>query len=300
VGRKGLGMGAERLLLEDGTELNLVRSGTPEAELTVVLAHGYALDHRSWHRVVDELPSAVGGPVHVIAYDHRGHGASGLATTETATIDQLADDLGELIERAAPSGRVVVVGHAMGGMAAMAMAERRPRLFRQRVTGMVFVSTAASGLAETSLAWPKSVGKLVRELERAFGPLVRAVREKIEPAKTAGLRWWLFGDQPREEDVALTAEMVWGHWPETVALFRPAVDRYDREAALTVTGERPAIAIVGDEDRLVPESSVHALAKAVGGQALVLADAGHMLPLERPADIAAEIARLGVTAAQRS
>lgn len=264
--------------LEDGTELNVVRAGDPEAPVTVVLAHGYALDHRSWHKVVEQLSPEF----QVIAYDHRGHGKSGGATKETATIDQLGEDLGELIERAVPHGQVVIAGHSMGGMAALAMAERRPRLFRQRVLGNVFVSTAASGMSETTLAWPKSVGKLVRELERAFGPLVRAVREKIEPAKTAGLRWWLFGDQPADDDVDLTADMVWGHWPETVALFRPAVDRYDREAGLTVAKEKAVVAVVGDEDRLVPESD----AVRFGGTSVVLADAGHMLPLERPAELA--------------
>jgi pimeloyl-ACP methyl ester carboxylesterase len=272
------------VLLEDGTELNVVRSGDPDAGVTVVLAHGYALDHRSWHRVIAELPERY----QVVAYDHRGHGKSGPATKETATIEQLADDLGELIERAVPSGQVIVVGHSMGGMAAMTLAERRPRLFRQRVLGMVFVATAATGMSDASLAWPKSVGKLVRELERAFGPLVRAVRERIEPTKTAGLRWWLFGDEPRDEDVALTAEMVWAQWPETVALFRPAMDRIDREAALAVAGEKPTIAVVGDEDRLVAVSNARALA----GKAVVLEDAGHMLPLERPKEIAGLVGEL--------
>ncbi|MEU7478868.1 alpha/beta hydrolase [Lentzea sp. NPDC042327] len=264
--------------LEDGTELNVLRAGDPDARTTIVLAHGYALDHRSWHKVVDRLS----GDFQVIAYDHRGHGESSKADKETATIEQLGDDLGELIERAVPSGDVVIAGHSMGGMAALAMAERRPRLFRQRVLGIVFVSTAASGLSETSLAWPKSLGKLVRELERAFGPIVRAVREKIEPTKTAGLRWWLFGDEPSDDDVELTADMVWGEWPETVALFRPAVDRYDREAGLTVAQEKAVVAVVGDEDRLVSESDV----ARFGGTSVVLPDAGHMLPLERPAEIA--------------
>ncbi|MCX2950214.1 alpha/beta fold hydrolase [Lentzea sp. NEAU-D7] len=264
--------------LEDGTELNVLRAGDPESPVTVVLAHGYALDHRTWHKVVEQLSPEF----QVIAYDHRGHGKSDGASKETATIDQLGEDLGELIERAVPQGQVVIAGHSMGGMAALAMAERRPRLFRQRVLGNVFVSTAASGLSETSLAWPKAVGKLVRELERAFGPIVRAVREKIEPTKTAGLRWWLFGDEPSDEDVDLTADMVWGHWPETVALFRPAVDRYDREAGLMVAKEKAVVAVVGDEDRLVSETD----AVRFGGTSVVLPDAGHMLPLERPAELA--------------
>lgn len=80
----------------------------------------------------------------------------------------------------------------------------------------------------------------------------------------------------------LTADMVWAHWPETVALFRPAVDRYDREAGLMVAKEKAVVAVVGDEDRLVPESD----AVKFGGTSVVLADAGHMLPLERPAELA--------------
>ncbi|SDG69874.1 Pimeloyl-ACP methyl ester carboxylesterase [Lentzea fradiae] len=269
------------VLLEDGTELNVVRTGNPGAPVTVVLAHGYALDHRSWHKVA----AALSTDFQVISYDHRGHGASAAATKETATIEQLGDDLGELIEREVPDGHVVIAGHSMGAMAALAMAERRPRLFRQRVLGTVFVSMAASGASETTLAWPKALGKLVRELERAFGPIVRAVREKIEPTKTAGLRWWLFGDEPAEADVELTADMVWGHWPETVALFRPAVDRYDREAGLMVAGEKTVVAVVGDEDRLVPETD----AAKFGGTPVVLPDAGHMLPLERPEELASLI-----------
>src|SRR4051812_28768787 len=82
--------------LEDGVGLNVVRSGAPDAPVTVVLAHGYALDHRSWQRVVPELAH---DELQVVAYDHRGHGQSGPATPETASIEQLGDDLAELTDR---------------------------------------------------------------------------------------------------------------------------------------------------------------------------------------------------------
>jgi len=141
--------------LEDGVGLNVVRSGAPDAPVTVVLAHGYALDHRSWFRVVPELAH---DELQVVAYDHRGHGQSGPATPETATIERLGDDLAELIERGVDSERVVVVGHSMGGMAAMALVERHPRLFGQRVAGLGFLSTAVGRRGETSLAWPQAVG----------------------------------------------------------------------------------------------------------------------------------------------
>ncbi|ONI91273.1 hypothetical protein ALI22I_09390 [Saccharothrix sp. ALI-22-I] len=40
------------------------------------------------------------------------HGESGAATAETEAIEQLGDDLDELIEKAVPEGRVVIVGHS--------------------------------------------------------------------------------------------------------------------------------------------------------------------------------------------
>jgi len=174
--------------LEDGVGLNVVRSGAPDAPVTVVLAHGYALDHRSWFRVVPELAH---DELQVVAYDHRGHGQSGPATPETATIERLGDDLAELIERGVDSERVVVVGHSMGGMAAMALVERHPRLFGQRVAGLGFLSTAVGRRGETSLAWPQAVGKLVEELEKVFGPVVRHIRGRIE---NRGGFWYREGD----------------------------------------------------------------------------------------------------------
>ncbi|MFB9907087.1 alpha/beta fold hydrolase [Allokutzneria oryzae] len=281
------------VVLEDGTPLNVSQSGSPDALVTVLFVHGYALDHRTWDRQVELLPAVLDVPVRLVSYDHRGHGESGAATEETATVEQLGDDLAQVIEQVAPSGTVVLVGHSMGGMAVMALAERRPRLFGQRVGGVVFVSTAAGGAAETRLGLPTLAGRLVHELESVFGPLVRKVRERIEPAKTAGLRWWLFGEDPREEDAAVTAEMVWSQWPETVALFRPAFDRHDRTAALTVVRGTPVVVMAGEKDRLCPSSHVARIAEICGGGEQVLVPgAGHMLPLERPEDVTARIAAL--------
>ncbi|MBP2471225.1 pimeloyl-ACP methyl ester carboxylesterase [Crossiella equi] len=287
---------SEALLLEDGTVLNVVRRGDPGAPVTVVFTHGYALDHREWHRQLEVLESAVARPVQLLAYDHRGHGESSPATAETATIDQLADDLAVVIERAVPEGRVVVVGHSMGGMAALALAVRRPRLFAQRVGGLVLLSTAAGGFAEANLGLAQPVGRLVLELEQVFGRIVRKVREKIEPAKTAGLKWFLFGAKPRQEDVDLTADMVWSNWPETVALFTPALDRHDREAAMSVVEHAAldgteVVIMTGDQDRLCPTSHVAEIAKVVGrGEQVLVPGAGHMLPLERPDEVTGRIA----------
>ena len=273
--------------LADGATLSLTLAGDEDAELTVVLVHSYAQDRRIWHKVVEVLPGATERPIQVLVYDHRGHGESSSADESTATVEQLGDDLAELIEMAVPHGRIVLVGHGMGGLVCMALAARHQLLFNVRVAGLVFLSTAAGGVAQASATLPQSVGRVVQDLEAILGSrIVGHVRGRIDKAKTIGLRWLLFGDDPDPNDTRLVAEMISKHWPETVALFRPTLDRQDRAAALTVAVGTPVLAIVGEKDRLVPASHAHVLADSVQhGTAVILSGLGHMLPLEGSAEI---------------
>jgi pimeloyl-ACP methyl ester carboxylesterase len=275
----------ERFALSDGAELSVLRAGDPAAAVTVILAHSYAQDHRVWHKILDTLPDAAERPVQVLAYDHRGHGRSSPADETTATVEQLGDDLAEVIDGAVPRGRVVLAGHGMGGLTIMALTARHSALFGERVAGLAFLSTAANWLAEP--AWPSSVGRLVQDLRAILGArIVDRVTQHIDKATTIGLRWLLLGEDPDPADVRLVAEMIATHWPDTVALFRPALDRFDREAALTVAAGTTVVAIVGDRDRLVPESHAEALAGAVDdGTSVVLPGLGHMLPLEGAAQV---------------
>lgn len=269
--------------LADGATLSLITAGDEDAEVTVVLVHSYAQDKRIWHKIIETLPRATERPVRVLAYDHRGHGESSPADAGTATVEQLGDDLAELLEDVVPHGKIVLVGHGMGGLAGMALIARHQLLFSVRVAGLVFLSTPAGGLAATL---PQSVGRVVQDLEAILGPkIVGHVRDRIDKARTIGLRWLLLGDDPDPDDTRLVAEMISRHWPETVALFRPALDRYDRAQALSVAAGTPVLAIVGEKDRLVPAAHAHALADSMRGTAVTLPGLGHMLPLEGAAEI---------------
>ncbi|GAA4409748.1 alpha/beta hydrolase [Actinokineospora soli] len=279
---------ATRVVLGDGAELAVVTAGDPAAEVTVVLAHSYAQDHRVWHRITDTLPHATERPVHVIAYDHRGHGQSSPATSATATVEQLGDDLAELIADQA-TGQVVLVGHGMGGLAVMALTARHVDLFTRRVAGIAFLATSVGTL---SAAVPHSVGRVVQDLRGILGSHIDRVSRK---AMAVGLRWLLLGDDPDPDDMRLVADMISAHWPDTVALFRPGLDRYAREAALdlAVAADGPVIAVVGDRDRLVPTAHADALAGGVvDGSAVVLPGLGHMLPLEGAAEVLPRIVGL--------
>lgn len=272
----------ERFDLADGASLALVRAGDPDAPATVLLLHSYAMDRRVWHKVISLLPDAM--PVAVVAYDHRGHGESSPADGATATLEQLADDLAEVIERAIPHGPVVVVGHGMGAHVALVMAARHRLLAAHRLGALLFLSTSVGWVAE---ALPRPLGRLMQDLHAILGPrLVGHVHRRIDKATSIGLRWLLLGDDPDPADVRLVAEMVSWHWPDTVALFRPALDRDALDTALEEIAAWPVIAMTGEKDRLVP---VGHLSDAFHGHSVTVPGAGHMLPLEAVAEVVPRI-----------
>ena len=114
------------------------------ADLTVVLVHGFALDRRTWHfqrRFLADLPDPV---LRQVIYDQRSHGRSERAPRESCTIDQLGHDLAAVLRALAPDGPLVLVGHSMGGMTIMALAEQQPEFFAERVLGVAFLATSAA------------------------------------------------------------------------------------------------------------------------------------------------------------
>ena len=62
-------------------------------------------------------------------------GAAQVQDGVPVTIDQLGRDLKAVIDAAAPEGPLVLVGHSMGGMTVMALADQYPELIRERVVG---------------------------------------------------------------------------------------------------------------------------------------------------------------------
>lgn len=281
------------LLVADGTPLHFERWGDPSAPVTVVLVHGYALDRRSWRAIAPVLAEAAEEPVAVVAYDQRGHGESGDVGPASATMGHLGDDLAEVLDKVVPEGKVVLVGHDMGGLAILTLAQKHPDVFAARVAGIGLLAMSAGGVTPDAI-WPNALGKLGRDLEMVFGTkLIGLVRDHTSKAVTAGLRWWLFGDDPVPGDVELTVRMIRGNWPHTVSAFRPALDTYTRESALSQVGVVPVTAIVGERDKLVPTADVEELAGAVGnGTAVVLPGIGHVVPLEAAPQVVPRILTL--------
>lgn len=97
----------------------------------------------------------------VLRDDLRGHGHSDPARPGTAIVAQLADDLAALLG-AVVEGPVVLVGHSLGGMSIMALAQRHPELVAQRVVGAVFASTSCGDLLPHDLGLRPWLARVVK------------------------------------------------------------------------------------------------------------------------------------------
>jgi pimeloyl-ACP methyl ester carboxylesterase len=278
----------------DGVPLHVEIDGPSAAPVTVVLSHGWTLDGRTWGPVARSL---VGGraPVRVLRPDHRGHGRSAVVDPATMTLEQLADDLGAIIDAVAPTGPLVLAGHSMGGMALMAMAERYPEVF-DRVHGIALVSTAAGGLAGATLGLPPWAAAVFQGGESAlYGSARWKAGKRLGHPRLLGpaLSWLLLGDRPTAEAYRISVETVAACRPATVAGFRPTLNAHERAAALATFADIPTAVLVGTKDRLTPVAASRRIHEALPSAELaVLPGAGHMLPVERVPQVAGTISAL--------
>ena len=112
----------------NGIELAYERHGKGAS---LVLLHGYPLDHHLWDEVVPLLKDTFD----LIIPDLRGFGKS--TTVDTPyTMNDFASDLAGLLDQLGIQ-KVAVAGHSMGGYVALAFA----RLYPERVRGFALVSS---------------------------------------------------------------------------------------------------------------------------------------------------------------
>jgi pimeloyl-ACP methyl ester carboxylesterase len=284
----------------DGTPLHVVQTG-PASGATVLLAHGWTLDETCWAPVAGLVGEALPGH-RVLRYDHRGHGRSGAVDPSTMTLEQLADDMAAVIAQTVPTEKLVIAGHSMGGMTAMALAERHPELVAERVAGLALVATASGGLADLTLGLPAGLSAVVAAGEqRLYGTKGWRGRAELSTHPRLirpGIRWLLLGPHPEREALRTTTEVIAHCRPQTVSGFRPTLSAHERDAALAAYSQVPVHVMAGTKDRLTPPRFARRIREALPDSELtIFPEAGHMLPLERAAAVAARIGTLARAAA---
>ena len=275
----------------DGAVLHVEIDEAPDApdDLTIVFAHGYALSLDSWHY----QRAALRGRARLVFYDQRSHGRSSRADFDTHHVDQLGADLGEVIDAVAPTGPLVVVGHSMGGMTVMALAAQRPDLFVARVFGVALIATTAGGLASNELGLPPGIGRVFHQLAPPIAAALAHQSGLIERLRwqdtDLGLmltRMYSFGSSATDQASRFVASMVSATPIDVVAEFLPALQEHDKRSALPALERGELLVIVGEDDRLTPkEQSDEIVAVLPGAEYVVIPDSGHMVTLEKPAEV---------------
>ncbi|WP_165872835.1 alpha/beta fold hydrolase [Nocardioides jejuensis] len=291
-GRNGSAPGMSALALADGTVVACRTIGPADATTTVVLHHGWTQDHTTW----DDVAPLLARSLRVVRYDARGHGRSDAGRT-AATLDQLADDLADVIRATAPTGRLVIAGHSLGGPVVLAFAARHPDLL-ERIDGLALVATSGAGIGRDILGLPSAITRpVMRVAPYVLGPATHLPLRRMTrfPAVLApALRTGLFGPgAATAERRRRTAAQVARSHPPTVAALANALVDHDMSAELRTLGTTRVAILGGTHDVLTPVAHSHALAAALPHASLTIyKGAGHMLPYERTTEIAAEIAAL--------
>ncbi|MGW2374034.1 alpha/beta fold hydrolase [Kitasatospora sp. NPDC001683] len=293
VGATSVGAGSERL----GGEW---ASHRPEP-LTVVFSHGYCLNQDSWHF----QRAALREGLRLVFWDQRSHGRSERSRSylagEPAGIDQLGGDLKAVIDAVAPTGPLVLVGHSMGGMTVMALADQHPELFRERVAGVAMVGTLAGDWNEVSLGLPKAGAKLFKKVAPGVVKLLGRQVELVEASRRFGsdvaavfYRRFSFGGRDVDPGVVRFAEQLLDATPiDVVAEFYPVFGAHEKYEALAALRGLPALVLAGTKDLLTPSAHSEVMAERLPGAELVLVEgAGHLVLLERPELVDRELALL--------
>ncbi|MBO2452230.1 alpha/beta hydrolase [Actinomadura barringtoniae] len=295
------------VLADDGLPLHVEIDGPDDAPLTLVFCHGYTLNQDSWHYQRRDLADvrADASPAsrpRMVFWDQRSHGRSGRSKPTHATIDQTGEDLYAVLRATTrPGDAVVLVGHSMGGMSIMALAESHPEVFEDQVKAVALINTSGGSLAEVSMGLPLVVAKLVRPL--APGALRGLGRQAVLVDRARGLgadiaffvtRRMAFADKYVSPTVVDFLEQMIRATPiDVIAEFYPALMAHDKAGALKVIGKVPVLVLAGGEDRLTPAAHGRLIAESVPDAELVeVDDAGHVLPLEYPGMVTGGLRRL--------
>jgi pimeloyl-ACP methyl ester carboxylesterase len=287
----------------DGTRIHTEVFG-PEDGYPIVLAHGITCAIRVWANQITDLAA----DHRVIAFDHRGHGRSGVPPRRgNYGLDFLAADLDAVLAATlAPGERAVIAGHSMGGIAISSWSQRYPRRVPQCADAVALINTTTGDLLRNVdfLPVPRPlVGGRVRaagSLLKTFGaaPLVPgsvqqsrrlvaqiAVGRDADPA-IVDLVFELFATTPPAGRGGWARVLVDSLGPRHISLRN-----------LTV----PTLVIGSRHDRLLPiGASRRIAADAPNLVSFVEMSGGHCAILEHPEEVNRHLRDLAETArAQR-
>ncbi|MGB8402623.1 MAG: alpha/beta hydrolase [Mycobacterium sp.] len=279
---------------DDGIGLAVEDRGPVNAEVNILLCHGWCLSQLSWAPEIPLLEKQFGGRVRIVSFDHRGHGHSDPADMDSYTVEQLGDDVAAVLRAADLRGSTTVVGHSMGAMALLEFLRRPADQRPVDPDGLVLTATAAGHLADHGvgrLLGLPFINLLADMLGHPHHGGDKAVRALVRPVCRTMTRVCGLCEADRDTLTATVANAVYSTPLSTAAGFLPSLKRFDAYSVLASIYARTVV-ISGGTDVFTPVALARDLVSGIGGAVhRHLPAAGHMLLHEAPRVVAEEIGR---------
>jgi len=233
-----------------------------EPRLPIVLLHGVGLDSSMWNLFRAELSRLTDREV--VALDLPGHGGQP-PLTEAVGLADLASDVGARLP-----GRAHLVGFSLGALIAQHLARYRPEL----VASLTSVSSVC-------LRTPQEASSVAARLQNASTDFQGSVEASLE-------RWFPAEAGTDTAAIAQVRSTLLANDPESYLhayrVFATADSGIGAElGGITV----PSLAVTGDLDPGSTPDMTRRLGEAIpGARTVVVPETRHMLPVERPAELA--------------
>jgi 3-oxoadipate enol-lactonase len=240
-----------------GTSLDYILEG-PDSGPVVTFSHSLAATKEMWRPQID----ALSGRYRVLAFDMRGHGASG-QPEPPYTLEMLAGDVVGLLD-ALGVDRTHFVGLSIGGMIGQVLGSRH----KDRLHSLTLCNTASRMPPEMAPTWDERV-----TVAREQGMVV-VVEPTIERWFTAPFR------ERHPEAVDPIREMI---RTTSVAGYAgccgaiKALDETDRLSQISV----PTLVIAGAHDPSTTPAAAQVIVDGIPGARLEILDAAHISNIEQ-------------------
>ncbi|MDR0667844.1 MAG: alpha/beta hydrolase [Prevotellaceae bacterium] len=236
----------------------------------VALLHGYLETAAVWDEFIPYIEKAC----RTISIDLPGHGLSGTAPANT--VEAAAQTLHAVLQQAGVA-QCVVVGHSMGGYAALAFAERFPEATRGLA---LFHSTPNADTPQKAAARDRDAARIRR------GEGSKLIAEHFRSLfAEANLRRMADALEALEEN-------AWLHDPEGLAASLEGMKQRPDRNRFLASFDKPLLMVFGERDVHIPPEVAQALAaRCPQAQTLWLPHAGHLGFLEEPATVGERFVR---------
>jgi pimeloyl-ACP methyl ester carboxylesterase len=272
------------VITPDGVVVHTEVDEGPSDDFALVFVHGYGLNLDCWHFQRRHFR----GRLRQVFYDQRSHGRSSRSEAELCRIPQLADDLYQVLQEVVGDAPVIMIGHSMGGMTIMRLAQSRPELFGSQILGVALFSTSAGELLDHS----PIRGIPGRTFHRVAEPVMAGLNripELVAQGRRAGsdlgyvvTRRLAFGPEVPTSYVDFASEMLAQIPLEVVADYYPAFAELDEFRALEILSTVPTIVVGGVNDVITPiEHTARIIDLLPKAEAIRVENCGHLGMIEK-------------------